>query len=76
MQAISAHAPPAQGRRFTGFLKRGWDALWAHRAQQATVRILRGLDDDTLRDIGLDRSEIQSLVYGQTGERRLRYDPR
>jgi uncharacterized protein YjiS (DUF1127 family) len=75
-QAMSAHASSDQGFRIMGYLKRELEAFLARRAQQATVRLLRGLDDHTLRDIGLGRSEIESLVYGRPGERRLRYDPR
>jgi uncharacterized protein YjiS (DUF1127 family) len=31
---------------------------------------LRGLSDAHLRDLGIDRSEIMSVVYADTGERR------
>jgi uncharacterized protein YjiS (DUF1127 family) len=77
----SAHATAGQvsaSRRqgASGFLKREWSAFWARSAQRATVRILRGLDDATLRDIGLSRSEIDSVVYGRPDDRRLRYEGR
>ena len=57
-----------------GFVQQEWSAFWARNAQRATVRILRGLDDATLRDIGLSRSEIDSFVYGRPGDRRQRYN--
>ena len=46
--------------------------LEAHAEERArchTMRILRALDDRTLKDIGLHRSEIGSLAYGRRGER-------
>jgi uncharacterized protein YjiS (DUF1127 family) len=59
-----------------GFLKREWQAYRTRRAQRATVRALRDLDDATLRDIGLGRSEIESVVYGTPGDRRQHYASR
>ena len=42
-------------------------ALW--RERKAAVRELRALDDRTLRDIGVNRSEIEWVVYGQDATR-------
>ncbi len=50
-----------------------WEAYWTRRAKLATVALLRGLDDRMLHDIGVDRSEIESVVYGKAGERLVRY---
>jgi len=55
-------------------LKSWWDGYWRRRAQRATVFMLRSLDDHSLHDIGVDRSEIESVVYGKPGDRRLRYE--
>ena len=44
------------------------------RAQRTTVFMLHGLDDHTLHDIGVDRSEIEFVVYGKPSDRRLRYE--
>jgi uncharacterized protein YjiS (DUF1127 family) len=49
-----------------------WEAFWTRRAKLATVALLRGLDDRVLHDIGIDRSEIESVVYGKGADRLVR----
>jgi uncharacterized protein YjiS (DUF1127 family) len=56
------------------FLKQWWKALWLYRARRGTVMILHSLDDHSLNDIGISRSEIESVVYGKPGERRVQFD--
>jgi uncharacterized protein YjiS (DUF1127 family) len=51
-----------------------WKAYWEYQASRATVVMLRSLDDRTLADIGLTRSEITFVVFGGTG-RPCAYDP-
>ena len=68
--ALSGH-PSAHGLAST--VKSWWEAYWMMRAQRTTVLMLRALDDRSLHDIGVDRSEIESVVYGKPGERTLRY---
>jgi uncharacterized protein YjiS (DUF1127 family) len=51
-------------------------AYLTRRARRATVRILCNLDDATLRDIGLSRSEVESVVYGTPVDRRVNYNGR
>lgn len=64
---------PALGARFTSIAARAWRNYWNWRARQATIVILRGLDQRTLHDIGISPSEIESCVYGKR-DRRRRYD--
>ena len=64
-----AHAPAFRLRRLPGealldTVKQTWARYWRHRAAFAAATMLRSLDDRTLKDIGLDRSEIESVVYG------------
>ena len=42
-----------------------WHAYARRRERTAAVRELRALDDRSLRDIGINRSEIESIVYGR-----------
>jgi uncharacterized protein YjiS (DUF1127 family) len=51
-----------------------WRAYWLWRAREATITILHRLDQRTLRDIGIDPSEIRSVVYSKLRDRRPEYD--
>jgi len=57
---------------------RALSAMWCGhitwQAKRATIAVLHELDERTLKDIGLDRSEIESVVLGATGERLRTYD--
>jgi len=73
LTAARLQRPSTLATRSVGVAKRWWRAYWDWRAREATVLILRSLDRRTLHDIGVDPSEIESLVYGG-GDRRRRYD--
>lgn len=45
-----------------------WASLLRRSKQRRDVRHLRGLSDQHLRDIGIRRSEISSVVYGQAAD--------
>jgi uncharacterized protein YjiS (DUF1127 family) len=51
-----------------------FEAFRAYRARRLAMHSLYGLDDHILRDIGLTRSEIGSVVYGDREERMLGFD--
>jgi uncharacterized protein YjiS (DUF1127 family) len=53
-------------------LLRAWRAYWDWQRRRTTVRILSTLDERTLRDIGIDPSEITSYAYGNPDHRRRR----
>jgi uncharacterized protein YjiS (DUF1127 family) len=74
LTTASHRAEPTLATRVASIARRAWHAYWDWRARQVTVEILRTLDNRTLRDIGLSRSEIESAVYGRRGERRHCYD--
>jgi uncharacterized protein YjiS (DUF1127 family) len=62
-------------RRVRDALQSAWRAYWRRRAERATQFILQSLDDRTLKDIGIDRSEIDSVVYGVRDWRTDRLGP-
>jgi uncharacterized protein YjiS (DUF1127 family) len=50
-----------------------WRDYWDRRARKATLLILKSLDERTLRDIGINASEIESCVYSKGCDRRRNY---
>ena len=49
--------------RIAGHVRQAWQHYWTQKTRRAAVLALRTLDDRTLKDIGIDRSEIESVVY-------------
>jgi uncharacterized protein YjiS (DUF1127 family) len=65
---LPAHsAASALSRRISASVKSAWRDYWTRKTRRATVLILHALDDRTLKDIGMHRSEIESIVYSQAG---------
>jgi uncharacterized protein YjiS (DUF1127 family) len=54
-------------------LAAGWLHFRRERRLKATINGIRGLDDRTLKDIGVDRSEIEAIVRSKAAGRRQRY---
>ena len=50
------------GYKMIAATRRAWSSYWTHRAVRATAGILHTLDDRALKDIGLVRSEIESIA--------------
>ncbi len=61
--------------RFALAVVPGWYMYRMRRAKRLTIRILQSLDHRTLKDIGIDPSEIESAVHGRTGDRVRPYEP-
>jgi uncharacterized protein YjiS (DUF1127 family) len=61
-------------RRVAAHLQGAAGRLRAHWQRRLTRNILEGLDDATLQDLGIDRSEITSLIYDTSGDRIRRYE--
>ena len=57
---------------FKAGLARAWHGYWEWQRRRTTVRILSALDERTLRDIGINPSEITSYAYGDPEQRRRR----
>lgn len=73
--SLNTRALSLQSRASPGLLqslRSWWEGYWTRRARLATVALLRGLDDRCLHDIGIDRSEIESVVYGNGTDRLVR----
>ena len=69
--ALSVRAIPsspgrirADRRSLLRLLERAWRSYWDHQARRATMLLLHSLDDRALSDIGFQRSEIYSVVFG------------
>ena len=62
------------GRRMADMTRHAWSRYWTRRAERAAIAVLHTLDDRSLKDIGLDRSEIESVVSSAApGERRVHW---
>jgi uncharacterized protein YjiS (DUF1127 family) len=51
-----------------------WRAYWRRRSERATIAVLHALGDNVLHDIGIDRSEIESVVRTRSRGRLQRFD--
>ena len=71
MQRTAASRPPfalAVTVRAAAAARRCGHAYATWRARRQAIRELRALDDRTLKDFGINRSEIEAFVYGRASE--------
>ena len=54
--------------RLGAAVTKAWNGYCDYRANRAAVVMLESMDAQTLHDIGVSRSEIESLVYGRSRE--------
>lgn len=57
------------GSGLVSTLKRWWSAYLTRRLEQAAILQLHAMSDRELRDIGLDRSQIERSVRGEVDHR-------
>jgi uncharacterized protein YjiS (DUF1127 family) len=65
---------PGTDKTFFTRLKVAYKAYRDSRARRVATHTLAELDDHFLKDIGITRSEILSVVYGSRDERRRGYE--
>lgn len=61
-------------RALAAFVRKMVEANARRRARRLATQSLRSLSDLTLRDIGIHRSEIGSVVHGTANERKRFYE--
>jgi len=54
--------------RLSAVAAKAWNGYWDYRANRAAVALLQSMDGQALHDIGINRSEIESVVYGRSRE--------
>jgi uncharacterized protein YjiS (DUF1127 family) len=64
-----ATATAAFSGRVTTLLSKWWHDYAARRERKIAARELHALDDRTLKDMGINRSEIEWVVHGQDATR-------
>jgi len=65
---------PSLSHRFGEVASGLWRGYWQRRSQRATIALLHSLQDNVLHDIGLDRSEIESVVRTRSSGRLQRFE--
>ncbi|WP_314962098.1 DUF1127 domain-containing protein [Bradyrhizobium cosmicum] len=65
--------PASSGGSFFGRLANAAHALFDRLERRSAVKTLNELDDRALRDIGINRSQIEDAVYGQFRAELTRY---
>lgn len=69
MASCTDIAPAAQAsglHKLGAVVAKAWNGYWDYRANRAAVVMLQSLDAQALHDMGINRSEIESVVYGRS----------
>lgn len=72
MTATSSAVLRGSSRSTMQRLKDAWFSFREARERRRAVREMQLLDNRTLKDIGINRSEIMSVVHGNQKDRRRR----
>ena len=51
-------------------IKRAWKAIEVAQQKRADYKLLQMLSDRELRDLGIGRSQIQEIIYGEESNRK------
>ena len=70
MTALQAYSGAQTRTVWTATIKRLLHRYSEHRKRRRALAELRSVDPRTLKDMGIDRSEVTSLVYGNPEGRR------
>jgi uncharacterized protein YjiS (DUF1127 family) len=70
--AGALHDPLA---RVASTLRKLWKAYWRYRARKPTAITLQSLDDRTLADLGLVRTELSTMVFSRPADRLCHWVP-
>lgn len=52
------------------WLKSAWDAIQENQQKRADYWVLQNLSDRQLRDMGIGRSQIKGIIYGEESNRK------
>jgi uncharacterized protein YjiS (DUF1127 family) len=69
--ALPLRAARTLGRALAAAAGRWWTRYICWRERRAAVRELAALDDRTLKDLGIHRSEIENVISGREARPRL-----
>jgi uncharacterized protein YjiS (DUF1127 family) len=72
--AAGHNAVASIGQRLSDIGKGLWRSYWRRRSERATIVQLHALQDYVLHDIGIDRSEIESVVRTRSRGRRQQFE--
>jgi uncharacterized protein YjiS (DUF1127 family) len=61
--------------RVASTLRKLWEAYWRYRARKPTTVTLQSLDDRTLADLGLVRTELSTMVSSRPADRLYHWAP-